>query len=183
MSPQCSSQMFLCLQSGRLLACTRVNAFDIRLKCFWRRDRFSSSIAATVSQHGWTAFATFPLKYLSSFSVYRATEMVFSILVTSHYSHTYFMHPWKHRGGFSLKAVLPPLLFILLNRLWWQTHPHIKLYVFRILRVSVERQQLMQKLIKWIRCIYNLHGPDQQSPSSDIYVLLPRMQTYPLSQP
>lgn len=158
MSAQCSSQIFLCLQSGRLLVCTRVSAFDIRFKCFWRRDRFSSSIAATVSQHGWTAFATFSLhvvKYLSSFSVYRATEMIFSILVTSHYSHTYFMHPWKHRGGFSLKAVLPPLLFILLNRLWWQTHSHIKLYVFRTLCVSVELQQLMQKLIKWICCIYS----------------------------
>lgn len=58
--------------------------------------------AVTVSQHGWIAFATFPqhaIKYLSPFSVYRGTEMVVSILVTSHYSHTYFMHPWKHRGG------------------------------------------------------------------------------------
>lgn len=30
--------------------------------------------------------------------------------------------------------------------------------------------------------IYNMHGPDQHSPSPDIYVLVPRMQTDPVSQ-
>lgn len=99
-------------------------------------------IAVSVSHHGWIAFATFlwhAMKYLSPFSVFRGTEMVFSILVTSHYSHTYFMHLWKRRGG-----SLSMLLFILLNHLWWRTHWHIKLHIFCVKKLSVETQQLTQ---------------------------------------
>lgn len=132
-----------CLQWGRLLVWVHMSTFDIRSKSFWKYDRFSSPKA-----HRCYCLPTW-LNCLCHISVACDEIFVSFLCIQRDWNGlfhtgdkpllTHFLHAsLETQRGLSLDAGLPPLLFILLNHLWWRMLSHIKLHIFCIKNVPVE---------------------------------------------